>query len=184
MLFISLPSLIFASPNSRYKIPNRHSFWPQVSNLEGEPTVSVTVIRVPQNNQPGNLRGMEQNVFIAYSPRIQRSWEASESYLQRMDLPTCIAGAKLRSSPLHHTRLFNTDRRAEILPKTHNPNNNGMNVLRSTLHLWAFPSSKPRPRFMPGWGHLDATNEPLKTQEVDHLVSIWKRLRSASHVRF
>lgn len=99
MLIISLPSLIFASPNSRYKIPNRPSFWPQLSNLEGEPTVSVTVIRVPQNHQPGNLRGMERNVFIAYSARIQRSWAASESWLQRVDPPTRSAGAKLRSSP-------------------------------------------------------------------------------------
>jgi hypothetical protein len=37
---------------------------------------------------------------------------------------------------------------------------------------------------MPGWGHLDATNEALKTQEVDHLVSIRKCLSSVSHMKF
>lgn len=179
-----LPTLIFSSPNSRYKIPNWSSFWPCVNNLEGEtplsPLPTILLLEYHKNNQPWNLRGMKQNLLITYSPRIQRSWAALESQLQQMNLPTRNSGAAIFNT----SRFFNKDRRAEILPKTHSPNSNGIHAVHSTLHLWAFQSSRSRPSFMPGWGHLDATNEALKTQEVDHLVSIGERLSSVSHVKF
>lgn len=40
---------------------------------------TIMLLEYHKNNQPWNLRGMEQNVLITHSPRIQRSWAALES---------------------------------------------------------------------------------------------------------
>lgn len=49
--------------------------------------------------------------------------------------------------------------------------NHGIYAAHATLHLGAFQSGTLGPNFMPGWGHLGAENEALKTKLGDQTIN-------------
>lgn len=67
-------------------------------------------------------------MLITYSPRIQKPGSFRVRAAANKFFPQAAQVLNFGAAVFNTSRFFNKDRRAEILPKVHNPNHNGIHT--------------------------------------------------------